>query len=200
MRMWLALAVVGLFAACANDTGIDNSPAEVAAAAYVAPGPKSISLITVVNNRSGSGGHSALIVNGSQQVIFDPAGSFRDPRVIERGDVLYGMSPKWIAAYKSAHARSTYHIVTQQIPVTEAQAEQALNLVMANGQVSGAFCSNATSSLLSKVSGFEMIKSTFFPVALQQQFATLPGVTTTKYYEDDEGGISDGVRAATLTQ
>ena len=163
MRMWLALAFVGLFAACANDTGIDNSPAEVAAAAYVAPGPKSISLITVVNNRSGSGGHSALIVNGSQQVIFDPAGSFRDPRVIERGDVLYGMSPKWIAAYKSAHARSTYHIVTQQIPVTEAQAEQALNLVMSNGQVSGAFCSNATSSLLSKVSGFEMIKSTFFP-------------------------------------
>ena len=84
--------------------------------------------------------------------------------------------------------------------MTEAQAEQALNLVMSNGQVSGAFCSNATSSLLSKVSGFEMIKSTFFPVALQQQFATLPGVTTTKYYEDDEGGISDGVRAATLTQ
>ena len=81
MRMWLALAVVGALAAYANDTGIDNTPAEVAAAAYVAPGPKSISLITVVNNRSGSGGHSALVINGSQQVIFDPAGSFRDPRV-----------------------------------------------------------------------------------------------------------------------
>lgn len=39
MRMWLALAVVGALAACANDTGIDNTPAEVAAAAYVAPDP-----------------------------------------------------------------------------------------------------------------------------------------------------------------
>ena len=103
----MALACVGLLAACANDTGIDNTPAEVAAAAYVAPGPRSITLMTMINNRTGSGGHTALVVNGSQQVIFDPAGSFRDPRVIERGDVLYGMTPKWIQGYKSSHARST---------------------------------------------------------------------------------------------
>ena len=75
MRVWMALACVGLLAACANDTGIDNTPAEVAAAAYVAPGPRSITLMTMINNRTGSGGHTALVVNGSQQVIFDPAGS-----------------------------------------------------------------------------------------------------------------------------
>ena len=92
MRVWMALACVGLLAACANDTGIDNTPAEVAAAAYVAPGPRSITLMTMINNRTGSGGHTALLVNGSQQVIFDPAGSFRDPRVIERGDAGDGDS------------------------------------------------------------------------------------------------------------
>ena len=135
MRIWQAVACVFFVAACANDTGIDSTVSEVAGAAYAASGPKTLTLLTMVNNRSGSGGHTALIVNGSQQVIFDPAGSFRDPRVTERGDVLYGMSPAWIQAYKSAHARSTFHVVSQEITVSDAQAEQVLNLVMANGQV-----------------------------------------------------------------
>ena len=178
MRVWMALACVGLLAACANDTGIDNTPAEVAAAAYVAPGPKSITLMTMINNRTGIGGHTALVVNGSQQVIFDPAGSFRDPRVIERGDVLYGMTPKWIQGYKSSHARSTYHVVSQELQVSNAQAEQILQLVMSNGQVAG----------------------TFYPAKLSEQFASLPGVKTTKYYENDEGDVIDAVQASLLAQ
>lgn len=200
MRFFVALACVAFLGACANDTGIDNTAAEVAAAAYVAPGPKSLTLITVVNNRSGSGGHTALLVNGSQRVIFDPAGSFRDPRVIERGDVLYGMSDKWVQAYLSAHARSTYHVVSQTIPVTDAQAEQALKLAMENGQVPGAYCANATSSLLSKVAGFDGISTTFYPVKLLEQFAELPNVTTTKYYENDAGDVIDAIQAAQLSQ
>ncbi|QPO08440.1 hypothetical protein SAMN04488041_101589 [Sulfitobacter pontiacus] len=200
MRVWMALACVGLLAACANDTGIDNTPAEVAAAAYVAPGPRSITLMTMINNRTGSGGHTALVVNGSQQVIFDPAGSFRDPRVIERGDVLYGMTPKWIQGYKSSHARSTYHVVSQEIQVTDAQAEQILQLVMSNGTVAGAFCANATSGILSQVQGFESISKTFYPAKLSEQFASLPGVTTTKYYENDDGDVIDAVRASLLAQ
>lgn len=199
MRIWMALACVGFLAACSNDpSGSDNSLAEVAAAAVTVPGPKTVTLMTMVNNRSGSGGHSALVVNGSQQVIFDPAGSFRDPRVIERGDVLYGMSPKWVDSYKSAHARSTYHVVSQTVPVTEAQAEQILQRVISNGTVSSAFCANATSTLLSTVPGFEAISTTFYPNKLSEQFATLPNVTTTKYYENDEGDVIDAVKAAQL--
>lgn len=200
MRIWQAVACVCFVAACANDTGIDSTVSEVAGAAYAASGPKTLTLLTMVNNRSGSGGHTALIVNGSQQVIFDPAGSFRDPRVTERGDVLYGMSPAWIQAYKSAHARSTFHVVSQEITVSEAQAEQVLNLVMANGQVPGAYCANATSSLLQKVQGFEELGKTFYPVKLSENFASLPNVTTTKYYEDDDGDVIDAVRAKQLVQ
>jgi hypothetical protein len=200
MRVWMALACVATLAACANDTGTDHSQAEVAAAAYSMPGPKYLTLMTMVNNRSGSGGHTALVINGSQQVIFDPAGSFRDPRVVERGDVLYGMSPKWLQAYKSAHARSTFHVISQTVPVTDAQAEKLLTLVMANGQVPGAYCTRSTSSLLSEVPGFEGISTTFYPVNLSEQFASLPNATIEKYYENDDGDVIDAVRAGQLSQ
>ncbi len=200
MRIWMALGCVAIVAACANDTGIDNSPAEVAAAAYSAPGPKSLTLLTMVNNRSGSGAHTALLVNGSQQVIFDPAGSFRDPRVIERGDVLYGMSPNWVEAYKSSHARKTHHVRSQTVSVTEQQAEQLLKAVMTNGQVPAAYCASATSSLLSDVAGFEGIGKTYYPGKLSERFAALPNVTTTQYYENDAGHVLDGVQAALLAE
>ena len=195
-----AIALVGVLAGCSVDQSPDSPPDVVARAAYRSPEPPSLTLMTMVNNRTGSGGHTALVVNGSQQVIFDPAGSFRDPRVIERGDVLYGMTPKWIQGYKSSHARSTYHVVSQELQVTDAQAEQILQLVMSNGTVAGAFCANATSGILSQVQGFESISKTFYPAKLSEQFASLPGVTTTKYYENDEGDVIDAVQASLLAQ
>jgi len=133
-------------------------------------------------------------VNGSQQVIFDPAGSFRDPRVTERADVLYGITPGWVQAYKSAHARESHHVVTQEINVTPEQAEKLLQLVQANGAVPGAYCANATSGILAQVDGFTGIKQTFYPVKLMEQIALLPDVKTMKYYEDDSGNVLDGVR------
>jgi hypothetical protein len=194
----IGLVLMTFLAACAGQKGTESSPAAVAAAAYAAPGPKTLTLITVVNNRTGSGGHTGLIVNGSQQVIFDPAGSFRDPRVVERGDVLYGMTPAWVQSYKSAHARSTYHIVSQEIQVTPAQAERALQLVQASGPVPSAYCANATSAILAQVPGFAGVSNTFYPVKLMDQFGALPGVKTTKYYEDDEGDVIDAVRAGQI--
>lgn len=195
-----AVALVAALAGCSVDQSPDSSPEAVSAAAYRAPEPPSLTLMTMVNNRTGSGGHTALMVNGSQRVIFDPAGSFRDPRLPERGDVLYGVTPGWLQAYKSAHARSTFHVVSQEIPVSPAVAERALRLVTRNGAVPGAFCANATSGILQQLPGFGGLKSTFYPVKLQEQFETLPGVTTTKYYEDDEGDVIDALRAAQLAR
>ena len=84
--------------------------------------------------------------------------------------------------------------------MTDAQAEQILQLVMSNGTVAGAFCANATSGILSQVQGFESISKTFYPAKLSEQFASLPGVTTTKYYENDDGDVIDAVRASLLAQ
>ena len=196
----MAIALVGVLAGCSVDQSPDSPPDVVARAAYRSPEPPSLTLMTMVNNRTGSGGHTALMVNGSQRVIFDPAGSFRDARMAERGDVLYGVTPAWLQAYKSAHARSTFHVVSQEIPVSPEVAERALQLVTSNGAVPGAFCANATSGILSQIPGFQSVGSTFYPVKLQERFETLPGVTTTKYYEDDEGDVIDALRAAQLAR
>lgn len=200
-RVLTGLAVAVSLAACGGGDQSPDSPTEaVASAAFRAAGPKTLTVFTMVNNRTGSGGHTALMVNGSQQVIFDPAGSFRDDRVVERGDVLYGMSPAWVRAYQSAHARASHHVVSQTIQVTPEQAEQALQLVMRNGGVPAAYCANATTDILRQVDGFESIQHTFYPLKLMAQMESLPGVKTTKYYEDDDGNVTDAVQAAAAAQ
>lgn len=199
MRVFLRIALlVPAFLAlvsCATSAVDTASSQDILDAAYVSNAAPSLTLVTVVNNRTGSGGHTSLIVSGSQQVIFDPAGSFRRSDVVSRGDVLYGMSPGWVAAYKSAHARSTYHVVTQKIEVTPAQAETALRLVQENGAVGSAFCANATSSILRRVPGFEDVSVTFYPVKLMDQIAARDDVVTEKYYENDSGDVVDGIAA-----
>jgi hypothetical protein len=125
LRAIIVLALVAGLAACAASRPDDASLERVSAARYVPTGGPKLTLITVVNNRSGSGGHTALMVSGSEQVIFDPAGSFQHPDIPKRQDVIYGVTPGWFAAYKSAHARNTYHVVTQEVVVTLAQAETA---------------------------------------------------------------------------
>ena len=99
-----------------------------------------MTLITMIDNGTQSGAHTALIVNGSQRVIFDPAGSFQNERVPRRDDVLYGISPAVLAAYKGAHARSEYHIVLQTVEVRPDVAEQAIRLAIARGSVGDAQC------------------------------------------------------------
>jgi len=192
-KPFLALALsAALLAACA-EKGKESLPEAITAASFAYTGQPKITLITMINNRTGSGGHTALLVQGTQSVIFDPAGSFQHEKIPERGDVLYGMSPKWIQIYKSAHARTNYHVVSQEFDVTPAQAARAMQLIEAKGPVASAFCANATSGVLRQVPGFETIKQGFYPLKLMEQVAQLPGVHTDKYYEDDEGNVVDGI-------
>ena len=75
--------------------------------AYVHDGPPRISLYTMVNNESGAGAHSALVINASQRVIFDPAGTIKHYVFIEQDDVLYGATPSVLEFYTRAHSRKT---------------------------------------------------------------------------------------------
>ncbi|MFK7870153.1 MAG: hypothetical protein AB8B58_13050 [Roseobacter sp.] len=162
---------------------------------YISNEPPKLTVFTVVNNATGAGGHTALLVSGSEQVLFDPAGSFRHEDLFEREDVLYGVSPGWVQAFKSAHARDTYHVVTQEFTVTSQQAETALALVKSNGSVGSALCTNSTTRLLKQVPGFSDVSVTFFPKKLMEQMATRPGVITERYYENDAGDVVDGIVA-----
>lgn len=199
MRMLAALALVVLVAGCAQPPAVPYaSDARVEASAYRAPGPDTFTIFTMVSNRNGKGAHSALMINGGQRVIFDPAGSFVNERVPEQDDVLYGVTPAVLQGYKSAHARSTFHVVSQTIEVTPEQAAIALRLAQTNGAVPRAFCASATTGLLRQVPGFGDIDQTMFPTRLMAQLAARPGVVEEKYFEDDEGTILDGVEGIVL--
>lgn len=190
-RLLPVLALLALTACAGQQPYADD--ATIRAVSYRDSGPASITLYTMVNNRTGAGGHSSLLISASERVIFDPAGSFYADVVPERNDVLFGITPGVEQAYRSAHARSTFHVQYQTIEVTAAQAEAAYRLALQNGAVPGAFCANATSSLLSRVPGFEDIRVTFQPTKLAEQFATLPGVTTKTYYENDSEDLAVGL-------
>lgn len=188
LRAALLAGCVAL-AGCAAQKVPNADAATLAKAAYVHDGPPALTLFTMVNNRTGSGGHTSLMINASERIIFDPAGSFYADVVPERNDVLFGITPGVVLAYRGSHARSTHHVVMQRLEVTPAQAQLAYELALSNGRVPGAYCANSTSSILRQIPGLEGLKTTFYPVKLSEEFGALPGVVTTKYYEDDDADL-----------
>ena len=180
----LFLVLMLPLAACGAKS-IIASEAEVQRAIYRDAGPATLTLYTMINNRNGEGGHSALMVNGSQRVLFDPAGSWHHPTVPERNDVLFGMTPTMEKFYRDYHARETFHLVVQTLQVSPAVAEQALRDVQAYGAVPQAYCANSTSRILRGLPGFGDLKGTMFPVQLMKRFAAYPGVVTVTQYDTD---------------
>lgn len=197
MRNWLlaGLAAAVLTGCAANTTTTDASPEEVAQAIYRHDGPPAITLYTMINNRSGAGAHTSLMINGSQRLIFDPAGSVRHSAVPEVGDVLYGVTPRIADFYARAHARETYHVLIQRIEVPPQVAERALQLVQDNGPVAQTFCTQSTSSILRQLPGFESIRPTFFPNNLARQFGDIPGVSSRKLFENDADDKQQAIEA-----
>ncbi len=155
--------------------------------AYVSTEAPSLTLLTMVNNKNGRGGHSSLLINGSQTVMYDPAGRWKHSQAPERHDVVYGLTPQMMKLYKSFHARSTHHVVSEKIPVSLEVANQAIAASIVQGRAKDATCSINTIAILHKLPGFEGIKSTYFPEKLMKHFAELDGVVTTSYYENDVG-------------
>ncbi|MDK3017231.1 hypothetical protein [Pseudodonghicola flavimaris] len=193
LRIFCVSAALLALAGCVAHPRPYADDATVAAVSYSDPGPKTLTLYTMVNNRTGAGGHSSLMINASERVIFDPAGSFYSTVVPERNDVLFGVTPAVERAYRSSHARSTHHVVVQTIEVTPEQAEIAYQLALKDGPVPQAYCAKATSGLLQQVPGFENIRSTFYPAKLEEQVAQLPGVKTERLYENDSADLQEGL-------
>ena len=184
----VAIALVSALAlsGCIKETAHYASDKMVRDVAYVHDGPPRISLYTMVNNESGAGAHSALVINASQRVIFDPAGTIKHDVFIEQDDVLYGATPSVLEFYTRAHARKTHHVVIQDLDVSLEIAERALRLVRSNGPVTSAFCASASSAILRQIPGFEGIGQTMFPNRLAADFAKIKGVREQKLYEYDD--------------
>ncbi|MCZ4352193.1 hypothetical protein O4H61_06650 [Roseovarius aestuarii] len=182
---FLILAFCALFAlaACATPN-VYSSDEDVARAAYVHDGPKRLTLFTMINARTGAGAHTSLMINGSQRVMWDPAGSFAHETIPEQNDLLYGISPVVEDVYTRYHARETYYVRIQRLDVSPELAERAIALAKGYGAVPAAYCARSTSEIMSKLFPGQ-IKSGFYPVKLSEQFARIPGVTQTEMREYD---------------
>ncbi len=193
IRVLIACLLAATVAGCAGSQRPQADLAEISARSYRDPGPSTLTLYTMISTRTGSGAHTSLMINGSERVIFDPAGSFRADVVPIKDDVLYGITPNVERAYRSSHARETHYARIQTVEVTPRQAEIALQIAKQSGPVAGAFCANSTAQLLQQVPGFEQIETTFYPVNLSDQFAQLPGVQTAEYRENDDADLQTGL-------
>ena len=158
----------------------------VSRAIYRDPSAAYLTLYTMKNVGSDSGAHSALLINASQRVIFDPAGSFEQNRMPERNDVLFGASPLLEEFYVSYHARVTYYVIGQTAQVAPDVAARALQLALANGPVPQAHCARSTSRLLRQLPGFTDFRQTWDPNRISEDFAQLPNVTSRRFHESDE--------------
>jgi len=182
-RVLIALALPLLLLGCAESVWAPDDV--VARAAYHDPSPPSITLFTMVSNGTDSGGHSALMINASQRVIFDPSGTWWHQLAPERNDVIFGITPQMLEFYIDYHARETYRVVIQTKTVSPEVAAQALAIVEGYGAVRNAFCARSTSDVLHQIPGFESVPKSFRPKAIMAAFASLPGVTTETIYDND---------------
>ena len=185
-RFLACLAAPVLVAACAPAERVWAPDEAVARARYVHDGPPALTLYTMINNRNGQGAHTSLMVNGSQRVIFDPAGSVTHELIPERNDVLYGITPAFEDVYRRAHARETFHVVVQEVEVPAATAEMALRLVQERGPVAPTRCTRVTAEIISSLPGFETVERSWFPKRLMESFGRVPGVREEKLIEYDD--------------
>lgn len=184
VRLILAFVAMLTLAACGAEPKW-ASDEDVARARYVHNGPTSITLFTVLATRDRSGAHSGLLINGSERIMFDPAGTWYHPNLPERNDVHFGMTPKMVDFYIDYHARETFDVVEQTILVSPGVAELVAQRAKAYGAVPKAQCTRSITEILRDVPGFESLPSTWYPARLMEAFGKLPGVTSRTITDED---------------
>lgn len=192
-HLLIALALPLALAGCAGDS-VWATDEEIASVRYAHDGPPRLTLFTMVNNTTGGGAHTSLMINASERVIFDPAGSTKLSGVPERNDVLFGISPVAAEFYARAHARESHHVVVQQVDVSPEVAQKAYRLALEAGPVAPAQCALVTSRILGQLPGFEAIGSTWYPNNLTEAMSRVPGVTREELYEYDDSDLGSALQ------
>lgn len=154
-------------------------------ATYHSKNPPSVSLVTVNSHDifSRLGTHTALIVNASQQVIYDPAGTYKNTRAPSKYDLFYGASPDVIKSFIAYHIDNVSSVVVQTKEVPMAVAEALLKDIERQGPSRHSQCSKTVSNLLHKTPGFESINPSLLPFRTMRAFATLNGIKTLEYHD-----------------
>lgn len=184
-RALFALLAASALAGCEMYT--PATPEAIVAARYESPEAPSVTLMSMVNESSGRSEHAGLLINGSQQVLYDPAGTFTHPDLPRAGDIHYGMTPKFVDYYQRYHARFGYFVEISKVPVSRAAADQLIANAQAEGQQMKMMCSLAAADVLRGVPPFDGVTKSIFPEGLRRDFERLPGVSATYVYESDIG-------------
>jgi hypothetical protein len=192
-RALLVLTAVAALAGCETYRPADYD--EIARARYVSPEPPSVTLMSMVNTRSGRSAHVGLLINGSQQVLYDPAGSFTHPELPRRADIHYGMTPRYVDYYERYHARFDYFVEAKTVPLTRAQADQLIANAQAEGKAMKTTCALAVADVLRPVPPFQGVERNFYPEPLRKYFARTAGVDVHYVRELDIGKNRDWERS-----
>ena len=192
MRRLIICLLLPLFLAACGGDSVWAPDEDVRRAAFVTGEPPSVTLYTVIGATSGSGGHSALMIDGHQRIMFDPAGSWYHPWVPERNDVHYGITERMRKFYIDYHARETWDVREQKLFITMEQAEALTARAEGYGAVGKMMCSNSVSAVLTGVPGFEGLPRTFSPIKLANAFAKYP-LAMDKLHHDGDPDNNSGV-------
>ena len=182
---FLVLLAVTALAGC--EVYQPASPEAIAASRYVSDEPPSITLMSMVNKQTGRSAHAGLLINGSQQVLYDPAGTFTHPDLPRAGDIHYGMTPRFVDYYERYHARFDYFVEAQKVPISRQTADQIIANAQARGQALKMTCALDVADVLRPVPQFQGVTKGFFPEALRKDFAAMPGVEESYVYDSDVG-------------
>jgi len=183
-RAFLAGAPLVL-AGCAGK-GVWAPDDAVARARFVAPGPPLVTLYTCLNNDTRNGAHTGLLINADQRVLFDPAGSFTSPGLVERNDLYYGVTDALEAEYTAFQASGGYHLIKLTCLLAPEEAALAFAAARAEGPVARTQCTRAAAHVLKAVPRFATLRASLFPDNLMRQFAAVPGVAAEFVYLDDD--------------
>lgn len=153
--------------------------------AYREPGAPTVTLMVAVT-KSGSGAHTALMINAAQRVIYDPAGTFHDKSVPERADLLYGITPQALDKYIDYQAEEGLNWVMMTKTVSPEVAETAMQAAIETGASMSGLCAHNTSSIISRVPGFQGFPVELYPKKVLAAFSAIPGVTTRIVVQHDE--------------
>lgn len=185
MRLFPVLAVVWLITGCEFYRAA--SPGDISQAAFSSTEPASITLISMVKTRDDRSAHSALLINGSQQVLYDPAGTFQHPDLPRSGDIHYGVTPRFLDYYERYHARFSHYVQSQRVEVDRDTANRILANAQAKGKSPKMLCAVAVADVVNSEDPFRSVNVTMFPEGLRRDFAEIPGVRDSFIYEYDEG-------------
>lgn len=192
MRKLVAgLLTLLMLAACGESEQVFSSEEFVRSKVYRHDGPPRITLLTMINNSTGAGAHTSMIINASQRVIWDPAGSFKHDSIPERNDVVFGITPAVADSYVRYHARETFHVRVQELDVSPEVAEGIMRAAMEYGAVPRAQCALSTSTILAQFFP-NNVKTGWFPKKLADGFQTIPGVRNRvlrEYDSDDNSRV-----------